>query len=139
VIAIDLGDRLDIHPANKQEVGRRLTQAALAIAYGTDLPPSGPEIVSARRAPGAIILTFRGVKGGLHAWSGAHPLGFELCDAAQQSCRYAEAVADGATVRLADDGRPATRVRYAWADAPVVNLYDDAPLPAGPFEVPIGR
>jgi len=137
VVAMDLGDRLDIHPANKQEVGRRLTQAARALAYGADLPPSGPEIVSAARAPGAIVLGFRGVKGALRAWSGAHPLGFELCAEAQASCRYAEATAEGATVRLADDGRPATRVRYAWADAPVVNLYDEAPLPAGPFEVPI--
>jgi len=137
VVAMDLGDRLDIHPANKQEVGRRLTQAARALAYGAELAPSGPEIVSATRAPGAVVLRFRGVKGGLHAWSGAHPLGFELCAETQASCRYAEAVADGATIRLADDGRPATRVRYAWADAPVVNLYDEAPLPAGPFEVAI--
>jgi sialate O-acetylesterase len=139
VVAMDLGDRLDIHPANKQEVGRRLAQAARALAYGANVPPSGPEIVAAQRAPGAIVLTFRGVKGRLHAWSGAHPLAFELCAETQQSCRYADATADGATVRLADDGRPATRVRYAWADAPVVNLYDEAPLPAGPFEVPIGR
>jgi sialate O-acetylesterase len=139
VVAMDLGDRLDIHPANKQEVGRRLTQAARALAYGADVPPSGPEIAAAARAPGAIVLTFRGVRGRLHAWSGAHPLGFELCADTQQSCRYAGATADGATVRLADDGRPATRVRYAWADAPVVNLYDEAPLPAGPFEMPIGR
>jgi sialate O-acetylesterase len=139
VVAMDLGDRLDIHPANKQEVGRRLAQGARALAYGAAVPPSGPEIVSARRRAAGIVLSFRGVKGALHAWSGARPLGFELCDLTQDSCRYAEATAEGASVRLADDGRPATRVRYAWADAPVVNLYDEAPLPAGPFEVPIGR
>ena len=46
-------------------------------------------------------------------------------------------VADGRRVRIADDGRPATRVRYGWADSPVTNLYDEAPLPVGPFEVPI--
>jgi sialate O-acetylesterase len=40
-------------------------------------------------------------------------------------------------VRLADDGRPATRVRYGWADSPVTNLYDEVPLPVGPFEVPM--
>jgi sialate O-acetylesterase len=139
VVAMDLGDRLDIHPANKQEVGRRLALAAKALAYGAPVPPPGPEVVGAERTPQGILVTFRGVKGRLHAWSGAQPLGFELCAETQQSCRYAEAAADGATVRLADDGRPATRVRYAWADAPVVNLYDEAPLPAGPFEVPIRR
>ena len=40
-------------------------------------------------------------------------------------------------MRIADDGRPATRVRYGWADSPVTNLYDEVPLPVGPFEVPI--
>jgi len=139
VVTLDIGDRFDIHPGQKLEVGRRLAQAARALAYGADVPPSGPEIVAARRTAAGILLSFRGVKGSLHAWSGAHPLGFELCAETQQSCRYADAVAEGATVRVADDGRPATRVRYAWADSPVVNLFDEAPLPAGPFEVPIGR
>jgi sialate O-acetylesterase len=139
VVAVDLGDRLDIHPANKQEVGRRLARAARTLAYGADLPPSGPEISAAQRGPGGIRLRFRGVQGRLHAWSGARPIGFELCAETQESCRYVEATADGAAVTLADDGRPATRVRYAWADSPVVNLYDEAPLPVGPFEVPIGR
>ena len=139
VVAMDLGDRLDIHPANKQEVGRRLALAARALAYGANLPPSGPEIAAARRGPARIVLSFRGVQGRLRAWSGARPLGFELCADTQASCRYAEAIVEGSTIVLADDGRPATRVRYAWADAPVVNLYDEAPLPVGPFEVPIGR
>jgi sialate O-acetylesterase len=138
-IAMDLGDRLDIHPADKQEVGRRLARGARTLAYGADLPPSGPEIAGAQRTAAGILLSFRGVQGRLHAWSGARPLAFELCAETQESCRYAEARAEGASVILVEDGRPATRVRYAWADAPVVNLYDEAPLPVGPFEVPIGR
>jgi sialate O-acetylesterase len=136
-IAVDLGDRLDIHPADKQEVGRRLARAANAVAYAADLAPSGPQIAAARRSGDGIVLTFSGVTGRLRTWSGATALGFELCGAAQDSCRYARATADGVFVRITDDGRPATRVRYAWADAPVVNLYDEAPLPAGPFEIPI--
>lgn len=43
----------------------------------------------------------------------------------------------GVSVRIADDGRPATRVRYAWSEGAVVNLYDEAGLPAGPFELSI--
>ena len=136
-VAVDLGDRLDIHPANKQEVGRRLARAAKAVAYGADLAPSGPAAADARRTSGGILVSFRGVTGSLRSWSGGRALGFELCARTQESCRYADAVADGATVRIADDGRPATRIRYAWSDAPVVNLYDEAPLPVGPFEVPI--
>jgi sialate O-acetylesterase len=46
---------------------------------------------------------------------------------------------EGTRVLLAGDGRPATRVRYAWAESPVVNLYDETPLPVGSFELPITR
>ena len=41
------------------------------------------------------------------------------------------------TVRDLNDGRPVTRVRYAWTEAPVTNLVDEAPLPVGTFEVPV--
>ena len=61
----------------------------------------------------------------------------ELCGETQQSCRYADGVAEGSTLRIADDGKRATRVRYAWGEAPVANLYDEAALPVGPFELPI--
>ena len=136
VVAMDLGERLDIHPANKQEVGRRLARAARRLAYGA-AEPVGPEIVRARRTADGIILDFNGVTGSLRSWSGTHLLAVELCADTQASCRFADAVADGAHVRIADDGRPATRVRYGWADSPVTNLYDEVPLPVGPFEVPI--
>ncbi|HYE27815.1 MAG TPA: sialate O-acetylesterase [Allosphingosinicella sp.] len=136
VVAIDLGDRLDIHPANKQEVGRRLARAARALAYGAQ-EPAGPEAVRVRRTGGEIAVEFAGVTGALRSWSGSSVVGVELCGTTQESCRYALAVAQGGRLLVADDGKPATRVRYAWADSPVVNLYDEAPLPPGPFELPI--
>lgn len=136
VVAMDLGDRFDIHPANKQEVGRRLARAARNIAYGKT-EPVGPAAVSAERAQGAILVRFTGVTGRLVAWSGTRALAFELCGDTQESCRFADAAPDGAFVRIADDAKPATRVRYGWADSPVTNLYDEVNLPPGPFELPI--
>lgn len=136
VIAMDLGERLDIHPANKPELGRRLARAALHLAYAASAP-AGPEAVDARRDGDDVVVRFTGVTGTLQSWSSTHAIAFELCGASQDSCRYADAVADGSTVRLRVDGRAATRVRYAWADSPVTNLYDEAPLPPGPFELPI--
>lgn len=137
VIAMDHGERGDIHPPNKQAVGQRLARAARAIAYGGKEAPSGPEIISARRTPEGVVLEFKGVTGGLRTWSGLNATAFELCGPSQDTCRFANAVAEGATVRIADDGRPATRARYAWSESPVVNLYDEANLPAGPFEIAI--
>jgi len=136
VVAMDLGERLDIHPGNKQEVGRRLARAARALAYGSP-DPVGPQVARAARTPNGIIVDFSGVLGALHSWSSNFVTALELCGEAPQSCRFAQGAADGRTVRIADDGRPATRVRYGWADSPVTNLYDEAPLPVGPFEVVI--
>ncbi|MDQ4086422.1 MAG: sialate O-acetylesterase, partial [Pseudomonadota bacterium] len=105
-------------------------------AYGAP-EPAGPEIVRARRSAEGVVLDFAGVTGTLRTWSGDRALAFELCAQTQESCRFADATAAGSTVLLRDDGRRATRVRYAWADSPVTNLYDEVPLPVGPFEVPI--
>jgi sialate O-acetylesterase len=130
VTAIDIGERTDIHPANKGLLGQRLAMAAQGVAL--------PMPVSATRDGNAIRLRFSGVDKGLVTWSGSAPLGFELCGADQPSCRYAQARIDGADVLLSDDGRLATRVRYAWGESPVVNLFDGRALPAPGFELPIG-
>ena len=86
----------------------------------------------------AVRVRLTGLVGGLHAWSGP-PLGVELCAEAQDTCRYATATIDGDDLVIAGDGLPATRVRYAWADAPVVNLFDARPLPVPGFELEIER
>src|SRR5690606_18396610 len=56
VVAVDIGDRYDIHPANKQELGRRLARAARHVVYGEALAPSGPVPVSAGRNGDAIVV-----------------------------------------------------------------------------------
>jgi sialate O-acetylesterase len=86
-----------------------------------------------------VVVAFAGADGGLHTWSSGHALGVELCGDTQETCRYAPATASGDTLRIADDGKPATRVRYAWIDSPVVNLYDARALPVPGFELPIGQ
>ncbi|HIV78698.1 MAG TPA: 9-O-acetylesterase, partial [Candidatus Sphingomonas excrementigallinarum] len=132
---IDIGVRNDIHPADKNELAKRLVFAQARLEAGDRADASGPMIASATRAGGEVVLRFNGVQGALHAWSAAVPIGFELCDAS--ACRYAKATVNGAEVRLADAKPGDVRVRYAWADAPVVNFYDEAPHPVVPFEVTI--
>lgn len=139
-LAIDLGDARDIHPGQKHEVGRRLARAMRSLAYGASEPASGPAIAAASRdAGGGVTLTFTGVTGGLAPRASVSAIGFELCGQTQESCRFALGRAEGARVMLAGDGAPVTRVRYGWADAPSVNLFDAAGLPAGPFEIVVGR
>jgi sialate O-acetylesterase len=137
-VTIDLGDRWDIHPSNKQQVGYRLARAARHVIYGESITPSGPAPVSARRVGDTVVVDFEEIDGELVAYSGAHPNGFELCGTQSGSCRYALASIDGNSVKLtADNASEATRVRFCWADSPVCTLYDTAPLPAGPFELQI--
>jgi len=87
---------------------------------------------AAKAAGGTIRVAVAG--GPLQSLSGP-PIGFELCGETQASCRFASARLDGSSILIASDGRPASRVRYGWADFPVLNVYDQALLPLPPFEL----
>ncbi|MDI9238435.1 sialate O-acetylesterase [Lysobacter sp. LF1] len=137
-VAIDIGDHYDIHPSNKQELGRRLARVARHVVYGEKIAPSGPVPTAVKRVDDGIVVTFADVTGDLVAQGSYGPIGFELCGAAKDSCRYADAKAWGNAVALrAPNAHEATRVRYCWADGPVCTLFDGANLPAGPFELSI--
>ena len=135
-VTIDVGDRSDIHPAQKAVIGERLARAARALVYGAAITPGGPEAAGVTRAGEDLVVTFKHTGAGLRTYSADQAIGFEACAGA--ACRYALAVAQGDTVTLKGANRPGTtRVRYAWADAPYVNLYSSEDLPAAPFEMEV--
>jgi hypothetical protein len=135
-VTIDVGDRFDIHPSQKQVIGERLARAARAIAYGESIAPGGPEASSVLRAGDNLVVKFSNTAGGLRTYSANVAIGFEVCTGA--ACKYAVAVAQGDSVVLMGANVPGTtHVRYAWADAPYVNLYNTDDLPAAPFEMEI--
>ncbi|HUH55508.1 MAG TPA: sialate O-acetylesterase [Rhodanobacter sp.] len=139
-VAVDIGERYDIHPANKQELGRRLARAARHVVYGESLSPSGPLPVAATREGDTVAVSFRDVTGKLVAYSSNHPIGFELCGTQADSCSYADADIRDGKVLLHLDTPPAgaiARVRYCWADSPFCTLYDEAGLPAVPFQLDV--
>jgi sialate O-acetylesterase len=137
-VAIDIGDRYDLHPPNKQELGRRLARAARHVVYREKLPASGPVPLSVRYESDAVVVVFGDVSDKLIAYGTDAPIGFELCGAGPGSCHYATAEIRGHDVILrAPAATAAKRVRYGWADSPVVTLFDGAGLPAGPFEIQI--
>jgi sialate O-acetylesterase len=90
-VAIDLGERYDIHPANKQGVAWRLARAARHILYNDPSSPSGPTPTSARREGEAIAVDFADVTGKLVTYSAVEPIGFELCGSTPNSCEFANA------------------------------------------------
>ena len=130
---IDIGDADDIHPKNKQDVGKRLALWALADTYGKELVKSGPIYKSMKVDGGSIILSFDHVGGGLVAKDGEELKGFAIAGADKKFV-WADAKIDGDTVVVSSDNvaEPAA-VRYAWADNPVCNLYNADDLPASPF------
>jgi sialate O-acetylesterase len=138
-VAIDIGERTDIHPANKQEIGRRLARVARHVVYGEPITPSGPIPVAAHKDRQNVVVSFKDIEGNLVAYGAYRPLGFELCGTDQVSCRFVDAKlqADRVVLEPARDAPTPTRVRFCWADSPVCNLYDKSGLPAGPFEIPI--
>ncbi|RDS85659.1 9-O-acetylesterase [Dyella psychrodurans] len=136
-VSVDIGERYDIHPANKQELGRRLARVARHVVYGDSLSPSGPVPTTAQRSGDTVTLTFADITGHLIAYSSDTPIGFELCGTQPDSCHYAQADIQGDQIVL-HARQPASsvdRVRYCWANSPTCTLYDDAGLPAGPFEL----
>jgi sialate O-acetylesterase len=132
-LAIDIGEARDIHPRNKQEVGRRLALSALAGAYGQDIEFSGPVYKAKELKGNTIRLTFDHIGGGLAAKGSEKLEGFAI---AGEDGKYvwADAVIDGdAVVVSSPKVEKPVNVRYAWADNPVCNLYNQVGLPAVPF------
>jgi sialate O-acetylesterase len=133
VVAIDIGDADDIHPKNKQEVGRRLALNALKIAYKQDVVASGPIYASMQTEGDTMHLQFINIADGLFIKNGEDLKGFAIAGE-DRVFRWAEATIDGDTVILWHPQiKNPVAARYAWASNPICNLYNSAGLPASPF------
>jgi sialate O-acetylesterase len=132
-VIIDIGEADDIHPRNKKDVGHRLALSALAVAYGRDdVVFSGPSYREMSHEGNAIRLHFDHVGSGLEA-RGGQLQGFAVAGEDREFA-WADARIDGETVVVSSPqvAEPVA-VRYAWADNPVVSLYNAEGLPASPF------
>ena len=137
-VTIDVGDPRQLHPPDKQDVGRRLARAARHLIYGESLAASGPVPRIAKHEQARIAVSFDGVDGRLVTYGSNRPTAFEICGAEQSSCRFVDAALESNRVLLEAKGfGGATRVRFCWGDAPICNLYDRSGLPVGPFEIEI--
>jgi sialate O-acetylesterase len=132
--AIDIGEANDIHPHNKQEVGRRLALAAEHAAYGDNkLVYSGPMYSSIVPAGANIRVKFTQLGGGLQVKNGAPLQGFAVAGA-DHTFHWATARVVGNEVEVqSKDVLQPVAVRYNWADNPTGNLTNKEGLPALPF------
>ena len=132
-VTIDIGEADDIHPRNKQEVGRRLALAGLHVSYGKDLIYSGPLMQEVKPDGQGLMVYFAHTANGLTTSDNGPPRGFAIAGS-DQNFYWAEAEIIDNVVRVSSpDVQEPVAVRYGWADNPDVNLVNSEGLPASPF------
>lgn len=133
-VTVDISALHDIHPRNKQDVGKRLSLWALAHLYGkADLVYSGPLYKSMTVEGNKIRLTFDHVGQGLVSRDDK-PLTWFTIAGEDQNFVDARAEIDGDTVVVSADAvaKPVA-VRFGWSQEAEPNLSNKNGLPASPF------
>jgi sialate O-acetylesterase len=134
-VTIDIGNKHNVHPANKQAVGDRLSLIARNLVYGEDIVSSGPLVRLAYPDHGVIHIWFDNAVG-LHAKDGALE-GFEVAGPDQvfvPASAHIDHAARADSIIVSSPSTPNPQyVRYAWDNFPKANLYNGANLPASTF------
>jgi sialate O-acetylesterase len=132
-VTVDVGDVKDIHPKNKQDVGKRLALWALAKVYGKDIVYSGPLYKSMAVEGGKIRLRFEHADGGLFSLDGNPLTDFTVAGADQKFVPASAEIDGDAVVVSSPEVAAPVAVRFAWHDDTSPNLVNQEGLPAGPF------
>ena len=149
ITTMDIGEKEDIHPKNKQEIGRRFALWALNKVYSKQIEYSGPLAVSREIRGDKVIISFSHADS-LKIKEGTELKGFEIASTQIKSkaldenkkeievttFNYAPAKAviqSGKVVVSADTIKNPVAVRYAWANNPECSLVNQDNLPASPF------
>lgn len=131
-VSYDYGHSTDVHPKNKQPIGERLAQWALADTYGRKVLPSGPLFRSATFNGKVAMVAFDYARG-MHPADGKTLRGFELSD--DNGIFYpatAEVVGEEVKVTSEEVSNPKA-VRYGFSPVTDGNLVNEANLPASTF------
>lgn len=130
--AVDVGNATDIHPKNKQEVGRRLALIALKNTYGFHVVADAPKPVSYRFEYKKAYITFDKK---IHVRNDSVPVGFRFKDKSYKRFYAATAKVVGdktIEISVSQPLRPSA-IYYNWADYPIGNIYGENNLPVLPF------
>jgi sialate O-acetylesterase len=132
-VTVDIGDIANIHPKNKQEVGRRLALWALAKVYGRDVLYSGPMYESMKTEGSKIRINFTNVGGGLVTSDGKAPTEFLIAGKDEKFVPAEAEIDDASVVVYCNTVTKPVAVRFAWRDTAQPNLTNKEGLPASPF------
>ena len=131
-VTTDIGNAKNIHPTNKQDVGKRLALWALAETYGKNVVYSGPLYRQMTVEGNRARLWFDHAGGGLKAAGGVLK-GFVIAGP-DHIFHPAGAVIDGGNVVVSSPAVTEPKaVRYGWANVPENTLRNAEGLPASPF------
>jgi len=131
-IAVDLGDAKDLHPKNKQDVGKRLAAWVLAKIYGKNITASGPLPAGYEIHDDEVVISFNYADGGLSARNGQLK-GFAIAGPNKKWFKAKARIEGDKVIVSCLRVKHPIAVRYGWADNPDCNLYNGAGLPASPF------
>lgn len=132
-VTMDIGNLADIHPKNKQEVGRRLALWALAKDYGRDVVYSGPLYKASVFQDGQARLSFSHAAGGLTTRDRQAPTHFEIAGSDNVFHQGVTKI-DGGELIVSSGKVPEPKsVRYAFSNDAMPNLTNEAGLPASSF------
>ncbi|GJQ62380.1 MAG: 9-O-acetylesterase [Melioribacteraceae bacterium] len=131
--AIDIGDPFDVHPKNKQEVGRRLALKALKNYYKIDLPFNGPVYKDVEFKDDKAIVSFDFVYDGLRVSDSKDIREFKIAGEDENFYPAHAEISGDKIVLWSNEVENPIAVRYAWKNYPLVNLYNSPGLPVYPF------
>jgi sialate O-acetylesterase len=132
-VTIDIGNPKNIHPSNKEDVGKRLAFWALAKTYHKKIPFSGPLYKSMKSVRSEIILSFDYSGSGLVLKPKNGELNF-LIAGQDKVFRKAMVRVQGRTLIVSNpEISMPIAVRYAWSNVEEGTLFNREGLPASSF------
>ncbi len=132
VVTVDVGNVEDIHPKNKDVVGRRLAMLARSFTYGeTDLKCFSPILSKFEFNGGQALLEFNNAEG--LKFKNSEERGFTIAGDDNKFVPANAEIRDGKVIVWSDEVKKPLAVRYLWDDTAQASLFNGSDLPAAPF------
>ena len=128
----DIGEETQLHPTNKQDVGKRLALLALRDVYGKNVEASGPTLQSFVAGNNELRLTFAHAEGGLKLVGDSSHV-FAVAGANGPFVWATPTIQNNEIVLSAPGINNPTKARFAWSGTPRAALLNGANLPASLF------